>query len=113
MAFDPFNSPSRDFFGESRFTDHAGQTSAMAADVANSVVNNKNYVLAAQRASQYRKQLVEDERMWQKKQSEQRSRSGLFGTIGSVLGGAIGSVGGPIGSKVGAAIGGSLGSRIG
>jgi len=113
MAFDPCASPSRDFFGESRFTDYTNQASATAADLAGSVVGNKNYVLAAKRASEYQKQMNEEERAWQQKQAEKRESSGLFGSIGSVIGGALGSFGGPLGSSVGSAIGGTLGSRIG
>jgi hypothetical protein len=59
MAFDPFGSSNREFFGQSRFSDAAGQESSIAAGLAGSAVENKNYVLAAKRASEYQKSMMD------------------------------------------------------
>jgi hypothetical protein len=59
MAFDPFNSPSRDFFGQSRFTDSVTQESSAMSGLAGDAIANKNYVLAAKRTSGYQKQMMD------------------------------------------------------
>lgn len=58
MAFDPFASPSRDFFGQSRFTDSANQESSIMAGLAGDAAANKNYLLAAKRTSEYQKKMM-------------------------------------------------------
>lgn len=52
MAFHSFDSPSRDFFGQTRFSDSVGQEASIAAGLAGDAVANKDYVLAVKRARQ-------------------------------------------------------------
>jgi hypothetical protein len=80
MAFDPFSSPSRDFFGQSRFTDSTNQESSIAAGLAGDAVANKSYVLAAKRTSEYQKQMME---------YQAKLAAGAQPSTGSQIGGAV------------------------
>lgn len=52
---DPFNSPSRDYFGQSRFSDTSSQNADLGAQLAGRAMQNRGYVTAAQRADEYRR----------------------------------------------------------
>jgi hypothetical protein len=52
-VFDPFVSPSSDFFGRTALTDSMLQDSEMASEVINRGVENAGYVTAAKRAAKY------------------------------------------------------------
>jgi 2-keto-4-pentenoate hydratase len=88
MAFDPFAGPSREFFGRSRFSDSANQESQVMANLAGDAVANKNYVLAAKRASEYQKQMMDYQaKLAQAGQPRQPSTGSQIG--GAVAGAAI------------------------
>ena len=74
---DPFNSPSRDYFGQSRFSDTSAQDADMAAQFAGGIMQNRGYVTAAQRADEYRR----------------RAAQAAQPSTGSQIGGAIASAG--------------------
>ena len=74
---DPFNSPSRDYFGQSRFSDTSAQNADMQSQFVGDVMQNRAYVSAAERAARYRAQ------------SAQASKP----SIGSQIGGAVVSAG--------------------
>jgi hypothetical protein len=80
MAFDPFSSSSRDFYGQSRFSDSARQQASLVAGMAGDAVANKNYILAAKRSAKYQKEMMD----YQAK----LARAGRPST-GSQIGGAI------------------------
>jgi hypothetical protein len=113
MAFHPHSSSTQGIYDQNRFSEQNAFNTATTAGIARSVIGNKSYVLAAQRAAEYDKMRQEELLRQQRKQQSSSSRSGLFGKIGGIAGGLIGSVFGPAGSAVGSAIGGGLGSRIG
>jgi hypothetical protein len=82
MAFNPFASPSRDHFGQSRFTDSIGQQSSVIAGFAGDTAANKNFIRAARLSSEF-----------QKKQMEYQARLARAGqpSTGSQIGSAVGS----------------------
>lgn len=56
---DPFNSPSRDYFGQSRFSDTNAQNADVASQFVGDVMQNRGYVTAAKRADEYRRRAAE------------------------------------------------------
>lgn len=72
---DPFNSPSRDYFGQSRFSDTSSQNADLGAQLAGRAMQNRGYVTAAKRADAYRR------------------RAARGPSIGSQIGGAVVSAG--------------------
>ena len=84
---DPFNSPSSDYFGQSRFSDTSSQNADLGAQLSGRAMQNRGYVTAAQRADEYRR----------------RAAKGSQPSIGSQIGGAVASAG------VGAAVTGVIG----
>lgn len=77
---DPFNSPSRDYFGQSRFSDTSSQNADLGAQLAGRAMQNRGYVTAAQRADEYRRRAAQ-------------SAGGGRPSIGSQIGGAVVSAG--------------------
>lgn len=74
---DPFNSPSRDYFGQSRFSDTSSQNADLGAQLAGRAMQNRGYVTAAQRADEYRRRAAKKGKP----------------SIGSQIGGAVVSAG--------------------
>jgi hypothetical protein len=89
MAFDPFSSSSRDFYGQSRFSDLVGRQASTKVGLIGDAVANKSYILAAKRSAKYQKEMMD----YQAK----LARSGRPST-GSQIGGSI------AGAAAGAAI---------
>jgi hypothetical protein len=87
---DPFNSPSRDYFGQSRFSDTNAQDADMQSRLVGGVMQNNAYVSAAKRADEYRRRAAE---------AAQGSRP----SVGSQIGGAV------AGAATGAAVTGIIG----
>jgi hypothetical protein len=117
MAFDPFSSSSRDFYGQSRFSDLVGRQASTKVGLIGDAVANKNYILAAKRAAKYQenfqKEMMNHQAKLARQQQGSSSRSGLFGTIGRIAGGVLGSVVPGVGTAIGSAVGGALGGSIG
>ena len=73
---DPFNSPSSDYFGQSRFSNTSAQNADTQSQLAGDVMQKSAYVSAAERAARYRAQ------------SAQGSQPSIGGQIGSAVAGA-------------------------
>lgn len=93
----PFDSPSRDYFGQSRFSDTNAQDADMQSRLAGGIMRNNAYVSAAKRVDEYRRRAAEAA------QGGQSSSSGVGGALaGAGLGALSGfAAGGPIGAVVG------------
>jgi hypothetical protein len=103
MNFDAYEGFSRPHFEQRKFASLPAQQQSVAFSAAQSALENKSYVLAAQRAAEYRKKMLD-------KQEGEQERSGIFGAIGTGLGAVAGSFFGA--PQVGAVIGGSIGRSI-
>ena len=92
---DPFNSPSRDYFGQSRFSDTNAQNADVASQFVGDVMQNRGYVTAAKRADEYRRRAA--------KGSQPSSGSSAGGALAGAGMGALSgfAAGGPIGAVVG------------
>jgi hypothetical protein len=110
MAFDPLSSPSRNFFGETRFANSVGREASVRANIARSTIAGNSYVEAAKRVAQFQQE--RDERLLKQQQAQQQrsSRGGLFGAIAGGLTSLIPGVGPALAPVVGSAVG-SLTSR--
>ena len=73
---DPLNNPSRDYFGQSHFSDTNARNADVASQFVGDVIQNRAYVSAAERAARYRAQ------------SAQGSQPSIGGQIGSAVAGA-------------------------
>lgn len=82
--FDPFDSPSSDFFGRTAFTDSLLRDSEMASEMVNRGVQNAGYIEAAKRADKYAREA--------QKRAARLSRPSTGSQIGGILGSVVSAI---------------------